>query len=34
MMMYEDTKAGDNVSTAKCQEQQANTREEKAMPVD
>lgn len=24
MMMYEDIKAGDNVSTAKCQEQQAD----------
>lgn len=29
MMMYEDTKAGDNVSIAKCQEQQADTREKK-----
>lgn len=29
MMMHEDTKAGDNVSAAKCQEQQADTREKK-----
>lgn len=27
MMMHEDTKTRDNVSTAKCQEQQADTRE-------
>lgn len=34
MMMYEDTKAGDNVFTAKCQEQQADREGEKALPVD